>query len=826
MKKSSLLLVLLFAVLTVSAQQVAVTGISGKITGQIIDSLTKNVIEYATVTLKKPGATKGVNGGLTDTKGNFKIDNVPAGSYEMYVSFMGYSTRKISVKLSGARPDMSLGRIILIPSANMLSAVSVTGTPPLVENRVDKTVYNAEQDATVMGGNASDVLRKVPMVAVDQDGNISLRGNQNVRILINGKPTGAVSANIAEAMKMLPADQIKNVEVITSPSAKYDAEGSGGIINIVTKKKQMSGVSGSVSGGVGTRQNNGNGNININKNRLAVTVNFGGHGGWPQTTNNYFRSYNPVTQTEQIQQGNSRATRYGGMGSANVSYDFNDYNAVSTSIRLNKGLFKTDGESRNTSIIPGQATAEYGLKNYNRTSFGGFDWNADYTHKFKKQGHEITLAGQWSHSKNETDLQTEYSIPSMTNILGNNNAKNDEYTAQLDYSLPLSAAWKLEAGAKAIFRDINSPSDFYTSTNGAEFSYNTLMSNVYDYHQDVYAGYGVLSWQINKTLGMQFGGRYERTNINGSAQNQSSGIAPVDNSYDNFIPSFSVSKNLSQTSSLRLSYSKRIQRPSLQVLNPFRDVSNDQFQRQGNPLLSPEVSQTVELNYSKMFSPGSMINTSVYYRHTADIIESFATPDIYDGKPVTLTTFSNTGSNNSIGASIYGSVTMFKILTMRGNFDTYTYRPNVTGSLADVAAESKTYLMYKGFISGSVTLPGNFVTETFMILNSPRRTFQGKNPAFNMWVISFNKKFLKDKAKIGINIVDPFNERKNFNSSINTGSLVQQSNVSIPFRSFGLNFSYSFGKVNFNKAPKKKRGINNDDLKSGDENGQGMGSGN
>ncbi|WP_374166833.1 TonB-dependent receptor domain-containing protein [Arcticibacter sp. MXS-1] len=800
----------------------------GKISGLVIDSLTRKPVEYATVTLTKTGAAKSTNGGLTDGKGAFKIDNVLPGSYKLAISFMGYQTKVLQVTSSAEKSDVHLNRVILSPSAKMLNEVAVTGEVPVVENRVDKVVYNAEKDATVSGGNAGDVLRKVPMVSVDQDGNVSLRGSQNVRILINGKPTGAVAANVADAMKMLPADQIKNVEVITSPSAKYDAEGTGGIINIITKKREMSGVSGSVSGGIGTRQNNGNANININKNKLSISANFGGNGGWPQTTNSFYNSFTPAEQKNQVQVGDNRTSRYGYMASGNISYDFNDFNSLSTSIRLNQGRFKTEGHSINTSNIALVQQDQYSLENYNKTKFGGYDWNADYTHKFNKQGHELSLAGQWSHSKNTTDLSTYYSLDNFIDKIGNNRAKNDEYTVQADYTLPVSKVVKIEAGGKGIFRDISSPSNFYTSDASGNFVFNSMLSNAYTYNQDVYSGYSVLNLQLSKTVGLQAGGRVEYTKIDGRSENANSGIAPVSNDYTNFIPSFAISKSFKNFQSLRLSYSKRIQRPSLQYLNPFRDVSQDQFQRQGNPQLSPEITQSVELNYSAMLSRTSMINTSVYYRHTSDIIESFAKPDTYEGREVVLTTFNNTGDNNSFGASFYGSVSPVKNLTLRGNVDVFTYKPTASGNFQSFAAESKTYAQYKAFISGSFNLPADFVTETFMILNSPRRTFQGKNPSFNMWVLSFNKQFMNKKAKIGINVIDPFNENKHFRSNINTGRLVQNTDFAIPFRSIGLNFSYSFGKMNFNpQQSRKKRGVNNDDLKQDSgQGGQGMGSGN
>lgn len=808
------------------------SSITGRISGVIIDSLTKKPVDYATVALGRSGSTKNTNGALTDDKGEFKIDKVSPGSYRLSVTFMGYKTKVIDpVKTTLEKPDLNLGRIVLSPNANMLEAVVVEGQAAVIENKVDKMVYNAEKDATVSGGNAGDVLRKVPMVSVDQDGNVSLRGSQNVRILINGKPSGAVAASIADAMKMLPADQIKSVEVITSPSAKYDAEGTGGIINIITKKKEMSGVSGSISGGLGTRQNNGNANLNINHNRLSVSGNFGGNLTWPQNSTIVYNSLNPVLATDNSQVGTSETKRYGFMSSGNVSYDFNNYNSISSGIRFNQGQFQTDGTSFNRRFA-NSIEDIYTQDNFSETLFGGFDWNGDYVRKFKKQGHEISIAGQWSHSKNTTDFNSDYTPITNThkNQLGDNDAKNDEYTIQADYTLPISEKFKLETGVKTITRQINSDYTVSILNPGAEdYIIDNNTSNNYDYSQDVYSGYAVVSLQLKNNFGIQIGGRIENTKIDGGANSLNDELEPFSNSYTNFIPSFSISKTI-KAHTFRLSYNKRIQRPSLQFLNPFRNTSNILYQSQGNPYLSPEISQSVELNYST-FIKSSVINTSLYFRHTENIIESFLRPDTYTYTnesgveqtiPISLTTFNNIGDNNSFGGSFFGSINPVKDVTLRGNINLYTYSPTAAGEFQQM--DGKTYVMYNAFASGSVKLPYGFITETFMIFNAPRRTFQGKNPSFNMWVLSLNKEILKKKGKIGINVVDPFNERKDFKSAINSGTLVQNSNFSIPFRSVGVNFSWQFGKMNFNpQQQRRKRGVNNDDLKQGDAQGGGQG---
>ena len=646
------------------------SSIVGRISGVVIDSLTDKPVDYATIGLSRASSTKNTNGALTDPKGSFKIDNVSPGKYKLTISFMVDDQTKVinPVETTPGKPDINLGRIKLSPSARALKEVSVTGEAAIIESKVDKVVYNAEKDATVSGGNAGDVLRKVPMVSVDQDGNVSLRGSQNVKVLINGKPSGAVASSVADAMKMLPADQIKSVEVITSPSAKYDAEGSAGILNIITKKKEMAGVSGSISGGLGTRQNNGNANLNINQNRLSITGNFGGNLTWPQKSLTRTEFHNATEVNSQI--GTTELKRYGFSSSGSISYDFNAKNSVSTSIRYNQGGFSTYGISEFFS-----SSSPYNqISNDNENQFTGFDWSADYTHKFKKDGHEVSVAGQWTKMKHQTDFENFYSVEPDRDQIGNNDGINNEYTVQADYSLPLSDKIKWELGSKAIARRINSDYVFNRRL-GNDFVYNDLLSNIYHYDQNVYSGYTVFTFQLKNKWGIQTGARLEHTQINGDVDNPNQELEPFSKDYDNFIPSLSISKSV-KTHTFRLSYSKRIQRPSLQYLNPFRNTSNNIAHTMGNPDLKPEVSQSIEFNYST-FIKKSVINASLYFRRTSDVIERFITDDEYEGESVTLTSFENIGRNNSLGGSFFGQIVPVKGLTMRGSINLYTYKPSV-----------------------------------------------------------------------------------------------------------------------------------------------------
>lgn len=795
--------------------------IVGKISGIVIDSVTQKPVDYATIALSRSTQTKSTNGSLANEKGAFKIENIRAGKYRVTISFIGYVTKIIDpIETTLTKPDFNLGTIMLSPDSKMLSEVTVIGEVPVIENKIDKIVYNAEKDVTSAGGNATDVLRKVPLLSVDYEGNVSLRGSSNVRVLINGKPSGVMASNIGDALKAIPADQIKNVEVITSPSAKYDAEGTSGIINIITKKNNLEGLSGSVNTSVGIRQNNANFNLNAKKGRFGLSSNVGGNYSWPVTSIISFNAEGNNFSNSQT--GRNRTERLAGNGSISADYDFNNYNSINSSLKFSRFSFGTDGDNFATAISNGNTTSFIRTTN---SDFGAFnyDWNNDFTHKFKKAGQEYSIAAQYTRGKSGNDYNTLFSNSSFQEI-STNEGINEEFTVQLDYVHPFKkVVW--EVGAKSIIRDISSDSraDQFNASNNTTTPI-VGRNNIFDYNQDVAAAYSTFAFTLAKKYGFKLGGRYEYTDISGSSIPTNS-IPTFANSYGTFVPSAIVSRSFKNFQTVKLSYNKRIQRPSLSFLNPFRNVADPLQQSQGNPELSPEISHNFELGYST-FVKTTVINASIFYRRTNDIIESISIPTTEGNNSFNLQSFQNIGTNSSFGFNFFGSINPVKILTLRTNLNINSYNINVNNATLNPSNTTigKTFFLYNAFVSGTVTLPKGFIIESFVILNSPRRTFQGENAGFNMWITGFKKEILKKKGSLGLTMIDPFNERKNFRSNLVGANFNQNSNFSVPFRSFGVNFSWRFGSLKAT-APKQK-GVKNDDLKQGEGGQQGVGLGN
>jgi outer membrane receptor protein involved in Fe transport len=712
-----------------------------------------------------------------------------------------------------------MGTILIASGNKTLREVSIVGQSGLVENKIDKLVYNVEKDITASGGTARDVLGKVPMVSVDINGNVSVRGDQNVKILINGKTTGASSANLSDVLRSIPADQIRNIEVITSPSAKYDAEGSAGIINIITKQKSVSGFSGSVNGGIGTRQNNGNLNLNYNQGRFHLAGNLGAYFSWPQTSLSDFEQHiqNDSINTTTSTKGSGRTKDRATFSSVSAGYDFNAYNSINSTFRLEHWQFGTDGSSNTVSALP------YFYNSNSENIFSNFDWNIDYSHKFRDSS-ELDFSTQWSRGKGGNNFTNIYSavFPDLKN---NINSVNNEYTFQLDYTLPLSKNIKIEAGGKSILRRIKSISDYYDGDQNANFVFDPINSNVYNYNQNVFSGYTVLTFALPQKWSILGGLRDEHTGIHGDPENATQALTPFSQSYNTFIPSLTLQKQFGESNTLKLIYSKRIARPSLEYLNPFLNQSLPQSQSIGNPNLEPEIATTYEIDYNAFFGTSSL-NTSFYYRHTTNLIEGITTPISVVANGVaeggTLSQYQNIGANNSIGANIYGSVTPFKIFTISGNVNLFTYKPDPAGIYITDQSQNKTYLMIHGHLRGTLTLPSNFIAEGFAWGGTSRHTIQGTSSAWNMYGFGVRKQFMEKKMSLGLNIVDPFNKYSHWDQRVSSPGIIQANLNSYPARSVGITFSYSFGKFTFSDT-RKSKGINNDDLKQGGGNQQGGG---
>lgn len=783
----------------------------GLIVGTVVDSVTLNTLPAATVSVFSPVSGELLVQSTTNSEGKLSVANLNYGTYELVINFLGYNTMVLE-SVSVNAPQVDLGQLSLSLSSNVIGEVVVEGERPVIENKIDRLVYHAERDVTSFGGNATDVLRKVPLISVDVDGNVSLRGDSQVRILINGKPSGAMSGSVGEALKMIPADQISNVEVITSPSAKYDGEGTSGIINIITKKQITTGVNGSVTAGIGTRQNSTNVNLNSRTGRLGVVANGGANWMWPQVTESSFVQKDLQGNTQFSQLAENNTTRAGGRGTIGVDYDWNPKNLFNTTFNYNAFDMNFDGAS--TAFL--QNASELKSESVQKTGMDGFDWSAGYTRKFDREKQEFSLATQFSRSNSRTDYTTEYLGLSANNELGVNSGQNDEYTVMADYAQPLSERALLEVGAKVILRDIQSEVEL-RDYRGGQLGVNPNRSYVFDYEQDVAAAYGSLNMNLTPTVQMIAGLRAEQTMIKASAAGDSS---PTENRYLSVLPNAVISKTIGRMSNLKFSYNQRIQRPSMFYLNPFRNTADPINQSEGNPNLKPEKAHNFEAAYST-FHNGLVFSSSLYYRVTNDVIESFFTnlenldQHNSNNQTIVLMTYDNIGTQKSLGTNLFASYSPITPLKLSSNVNLYSYEVNPNSNIDDhlSAKGGKTYLMYRVFANASYTISPGFQAESFIILNAPRRTFQGTMPHFSMWSLGLKKEILNKTANIGITILDPFTEVKTFDTKVYTADYVQRSSFAVPFRSFGINFSWNFGKLNMKDAPRKDRGIVNEDLK-------------
>lgn len=828
--KKLLLLVMVFSYGVASAQVPEAGKGNAKLIGAVIDGETNQPVEFANVAIINPETQKPVDGTVCDDKGKFSINKIPTGTYTVVISFIGYESQNIEgVIIPEKREEINLGLIKLSTGAKVLNEVTVTGQKQLLEEKVDRLVYNAENDQTARGGDATDVLKRVPLLSVDIDGNVSMRGSSNIQVLINNKPSTIVASSIADALKQIPADQIKTVEVITSPSAKYDAEGSGGIINIITKKNNLQGLTLGVDAGVGLRGSNLGLNGNYRKGKMGISL--GGWGRANYNVNGRFES-NQATKdefgailSETKQSADTRNRGFFGSYNLGFDYDISEKSFIAASVRLGarNGSNYQDNLFSSTTR-DSWATESYSLRNAHTNDLSkNVDANVSYTKTFEKAQREFSILGSYSRNNRNNDFENiiieRDGIFSPVGSLKNlNDSYNEETTFQIDYQTPLSENQLLEFGAKDILRKVYS--DFSSRMLNAEGVYeeiaNASLSNNLNYDQNVVGAY--LSYTLNLKSGYAFkaGTRYEYTTIDMKQQTE---VAPTKiPSYGALVPSINVSKKIANGKTLKLSYNRRIQRPSIRFLNPNIQQSNPYSITQGNPLLDPEYTNNYELSYST-FIKGTNLNFSTFWRNTNNGIQ-----DVRDivSDSVVRTQYKNIGRENVVGFNVFANVSIGKLM-LNGGADVFyamldNNLPPTAENIKYIASNEGWVTNYRMF--GNYTLNKGWGLQFFGFYRGRSVNLQGRNGGFAMYSLGFKKDFNNKKGSVGFAAENFFtNEFKIKNES--SSAIYNQNSLNvIRNMSFRVNISYRIGKMSMD-APKRRRSVNNDDLKDGGDGGSG-----
>jgi outer membrane receptor protein involved in Fe transport len=818
----------LFTILAVACGFVALGQGTVKITGQVNDATSRKPVEFATVALTEPGTGKTIDGAVCDANGKFTINKVAAGKYIVSVSFIGYDTKTIDVDIDGKK-GADLGTITISTAAKLLNEVTVEGQKALIEERVDRTVYNAENDATAKGGDATDVLKRVPLLSVDMEGNVSLRGNQNVTVLINNKPSSIVASSVGDALKQIPADQIKSVEVITSPSAKYDAEGSAGIINIVTKKNTLQGLTLNVDAAADIRGSSLGLNGNYRKGKMGLTL--GGWGRYNYNIRGEFESeqigLNPDNGSVTSINTQSAENRNRGLfGNYNLGwdYDINDKNLLAASVRFGLRDFNNFQDGLRSRQYANDGTLlNSSLRDVEMAMDGGnVDVSLTYTHLYAKPQRELSFMGLYSHSNNDSDFENfvlnETDFSTMNRIKNINDSYNQEMTFQVDYVTPLRTNQMLEVGGKTIMRKVYSDFMYYTAT-GADGEYvlapSTDLSNNLNYDQNVTSGYMSYTYSTKSGYSLKAGSRYEYTTI--SAYTKTESDIKID-PYGVLVPSVNVSKKLKGGNMIRASYNRRIQRPSIKFLNPNIQAANPLNIMVGDPKLDPEFTNNYELTWSTTIKTTN-VNMSAFHRNTNGGIQPVRDLIGNDSSnPDTVRTqFMNIGHENAYGVSAFANFVIGK-LSLNGFTDAY-YADLDNNNPDPLYRASNRGWVVSGRIFGSYNFTKGWGVQFFTLARSRQVLLQGDVSRFYMYNLGVRKEFKEKRGSIGVsteNFLRPYLAMTNrFESPI----LIQKGTNKMYNLNFRISFSYRFGKMGNQKPKRKLKTINNDDLKDGGDGG-------
>lgn len=766
--------------------------------GKVLEGETQLPLQFANASLLTPGDSTLVGGATTDAEGVFRIE-AKSGSYILKVQFISFANQYFPIQLSANNPIANVGSIQLLPDASILDEVVVSGQRNQMQLELDKRIFNISEDLANISSNAAEILDNLPSVAVDVDGNVSLRGSSNVRILVNGKPSGLVGISSTDALRQLQGDLIERIEVITNPSARYDAEGSAGIINIILKKEEKRGLNGSFTGNTGFPDNHGfSGNVNYRTGKLnffgSYGINYRENPGGGFTDRVSQDTIFTFIDNDRVRTGTSHNFRFG------TDFHINEKNIISGSF-----LARVSDEENFSDITYFDRTESRGLitnslrRNTELEDDNNREYQLSYSRKMKGAGHELTAQFEYrDNAEKENAAIDSANLLTQSPLLLYQRSFNEEIDRnilmQADYIYPISKGKKFEAGYRGTLREI--ANDYIVEQIDGQGNFFSLanFTNKFTYNEDVHAVYTIFENKMPK-WGYQAGLRLEQTYIT-TFQRETDQTNKKD--YLNAFPSAFVSYNLNQTRTVQASYSRRLSRPRFWSLNPFSSFNDPRSIRMGNTDLDPEYTDSYEIGLLNNHKKSS-IYLGTYYRYTTGIIDRIQTSE--DGIN-TVSTPRNIGVENAYGIEANFSADPLNWLNVNGNAN--FYRAITEGRFNDIILDRDTYTAR--FRMNTKIKMGKVDFQVSGNYRAPEIQTQGKRKSLYYIDLGANMDVLKGKGSINLSVRDLFNTRK-FRGTTFTNNFTEESEFQWRSRQVRISFTYRL-----NQKQKRERQGDRDDL--------------
>ncbi|CAN5629179.1 outer membrane beta-barrel family protein [soil metagenome] len=827
MRSFSIIIILFFSVFFTQAQQPGVADTSkinrsgrdtaafrnmpaiGKVMGILKDSTTKANMEFASIAVLRLRDSSAVGGALTDEKGRFLIEELKPGRYIIRITSIGFRTLDSKPFLLTPQDAVKdFGSVYMPPSNKNLKEVKIEGEKEQYVNSLDKKIYNVEKDIVATGGTAADIMKNIPSVNIDVDGKVSLRGSENVTILIDGKPSGVGGGDKAALLQQLPAGSIESVEIITNPSARYDAEGMAGIINIKTKHDKNNGLNGTVSVGVGTGDKYNSGftlNNRGKKVNLYTSYNVRQENRTFEGASDRLNLYN---EPNTIYTTDNEGLNHNETHNAKLGADFflSQYNTLSASFGYNN-RFETRNERIDYSFqsAEGISYLDFYRRNHELEKSDGGEGLLDFKHVFPGSKTELTASASFNMNQRKSNERyanyfTDATLQSSRNIT---DAAYSTAVVQSDFVHPINDKSKFEAGVKGTMRRNDNDVTGLQSQDGENFVVVDNYTNRFIYTDKVFAGYAQYTGKF-MVFDYMAGVRTEASIIEGDSRADSSDFT---NDYIDLFPSATVKYTVNQVNELQVSYSRRINRPGQGQLNPFTDYADSLNVRSGNPKLSPEYISSIELGYFRRIKEQS-VGATIYYRYTTDLITRYRIVEPVSG--VTTTTFRNFSSSQNIGLELVLRNQLGKKFSATTSVN--IFQNKIDGSNVDAELQSnatnwnaRTTINYKLFAATSLQVTANYMAPSV----NPQGTFKGMSGVD----VGFRQDFMKGKLNLSISVSDIFDIRK-FEIHQDTPDFISDFYRKRESRVANFTLSYRFGvadtsKRKQNRTPELQQDMNN-----------------